>query len=144
MENWSKLKRKNQFYYGVSMSSRNLDFLMSLCLVRPSVVLLLTNLKSYSKINETNKETKANWTKLYFWHFCPVSFVDAFSGDFRNDLYLTLCKGEFEKGSKTAGKNIEVHVIVVDKDSQIVPVIWTFILNLCIKLMLIYFLKYKD
>lgn len=46
----------------------------------------------------------------------------AFAGDFRNDLYLTLCKGEFEKGSKTAGKNIEVHVIVVDKESTIIPV----------------------
>ena len=51
-----------------------------------------------------------------------MSTFNILPGDFRNDLYLTLCKGEFEKGSKTAGKNIEVHVIVIDKESQIVQV----------------------
>ncbi|XP_073976678.1 dedicator of cytokinesis spg isoform X2 [Rhodnius prolixus] len=35
-------------------------------------------------------------------------------GDVRNDLYLTLEKGEFERGGKSTGKNIEVTVQVLD------------------------------
>lgn len=36
----------------------------------------------------------------------------------RNDLFLTLVKGEFEKGAKSAPKNIEVRVIIVDKHGK--------------------------
>ena len=32
-------------------------------------------------------------------------------GDVRNDLYLTLVSGSFEKGSKTSNKNIQVCLI---------------------------------
>jgi len=42
-------------------------------------------------------------------------FLMDISDTLRNDLFLTLVKGEFEKGAKTASKNIEVRVIVVDK-----------------------------
>jgi dedicator of cytokinesis protein 3 len=36
-------------------------------------------------------------------------------GDVRNDLYVTLDKGEFERGGKSTGKNIEVTVTVLDQ-----------------------------
>lgn len=35
-------------------------------------------------------------------------------GDVRNDLYLKLERGEFERGGKSTGKNIEVSVYVYD------------------------------
>ena len=34
-------------------------------------------------------------------------------GDIRNDLYLTLEKGDFERGGKSVQKNIEVTVYVL-------------------------------
>ncbi|XP_050437512.1 dedicator of cytokinesis protein 3 isoform X2 [Adelges cooleyi] len=42
-------------------------------------------------------------------------------GHVRNDLYLTLERGEFEKGGKSTGKNIEVTVIVLNYEGNIVP-----------------------
>lgn len=44
-------------------------------------------------------------------------------GDVRNDLYLTLEKGEFERGGKSTGKNIEVTVVVLDSEKNIIKVI---------------------
>ncbi|CAH1784994.1 unnamed protein product [Owenia fusiformis] len=41
-------------------------------------------------------------------------------GDVRNDLYLTLSHGDFDRGSKTSSKNIEVKVTVLDKDGAII------------------------
>ena len=38
------------------------------------------------------------------------------SGDVRNDLYLTLEKGDFEKGGKSTGKNIEATVYLVNSE----------------------------
>jgi dedicator of cytokinesis protein 3 len=35
-------------------------------------------------------------------------------GDVRNDLYLTLSHGEFERAGKSVGKNIEVTVVALD------------------------------
>lgn len=43
-------------------------------------------------------------------------------GDVRNDLYLTLEKGEFERGGKSTGKNIEVTVVVLDSEKNIIKV----------------------
>uniref|UniRef100_A0A8D9BP44 Dedicator of cytokinesis protein 3 n=1 Tax=Cacopsylla melanoneura TaxID=428564 RepID=A0A8D9BP44_9HEMI len=40
-------------------------------------------------------------------------------GDVRNDLYLILERGEFEKGGKSTGKNIEVTVQVLDSDGTV-------------------------
>lgn len=46
-------------------------------------------------------------------------------GDVRNDLYIVLDKGEFERGGKSTGKNIEVTVVVLDVEKNIVKVtIW--------------------
>lgn len=40
-------------------------------------------------------------------------------GDVRNDLYITLDKGEFERGGKSTSKNIEVTVLVLDGDGKV-------------------------
>ncbi|XP_015379000.1 PREDICTED: dedicator of cytokinesis protein 3 [Diuraphis noxia] len=42
-------------------------------------------------------------------------------GHVRNDLYLTLERGEFEKGGKSTGKNIEVSIVVLDYEGNVVP-----------------------
>lgn len=47
----------------------------------------------------------------------PVS-----AGEMRNDLYVTLEKGEFEKGGKSVARNVEVTVYVLDVDGQVVKV----------------------
>ncbi|XP_034947378.1 dedicator of cytokinesis protein 3 [Chelonus insularis] len=39
-------------------------------------------------------------------------------GDVRNDLYLRLERGEFERGGKSTGKNIEVTMLVLDAEGQ--------------------------
>ena len=40
----------------------------------------------------------------------------------RNDLYITLERGEFEKGGKSVARNVEVTVYVLDIDGQILKV----------------------
>ncbi|XP_054081200.1 dedicator of cytokinesis protein 1 isoform X2 [Zeugodacus cucurbitae] len=42
-------------------------------------------------------------------------------GDVRNDLYLTLCGGEFARIAKTSEKNVEVTVYVCNEQGQVVP-----------------------
>ncbi|KAJ8793036.1 hypothetical protein J1605_003875 [Eschrichtius robustus] len=42
-----------------------------------------------------------------------------FGGDIRNDLYLTLEKGDFERGGKSVQKNIEVTMYVLYADGEI-------------------------
>eukprot|EP00066_Takifugu_rubripes_P027584 XP_011616850.1 PREDICTED: dedicator of cytokinesis protein 4 isoform X3 [Takifugu rubripes] len=41
-------------------------------------------------------------------------------GEMRNDLYVTLEKGEFEKGGKSVARNVEVAVHVLDVDGQVI------------------------
>nr|XP_057911190.1 dedicator of cytokinesis protein 3-like isoform X2 [Doryrhamphus excisus] len=41
-------------------------------------------------------------------------------GDVRNDLYLTLERGDFERGGKSVQKNIEVSVFVLSADGELV------------------------
>lgn len=45
------------------------------------------------------------------------------SGDTRNDLYLSVERGEFERGGKSVQKNIEVtlYVLYADGDTLKVP-----------------------
>lgn len=43
-------------------------------------------------------------------------------GDVRNDLYLILDKGEFERGGKSTGKNIELTIVIIDSEKNIVKV----------------------
>lgn len=40
-------------------------------------------------------------------------------GDMRNDLYITIERGEFEKGGKTVARNVEVTMYIVDNGGQI-------------------------
>ncbi|NXG76113.1 DOCK2 protein, partial [Baryphthengus martii] len=42
-------------------------------------------------------------------------------GDVRNDIYLTLVQGEFDKGNKKTQKNVEVTVCVCDELGSVVP-----------------------
>lgn len=44
------------------------------------------------------------------------------TGDIRNDLYLTLEKGDFERGGKSVQKNIEVTMYVLYADGEILKV----------------------
>lgn len=47
----------------------------------------------------------------------PVS-----AGEMRNDLYVSLEKGEFEKGGKSVARNVEITVYVLDVDGQVIKV----------------------
>ncbi|KAM6986822.1 dedicator of cytokinesis protein 4b isoform 3-T3 [Aplochiton taeniatus] len=40
-------------------------------------------------------------------------------GEMRNDLYVTLERGEFEKGGKSVARNVEITVYVLDIDGQL-------------------------
>ncbi|KAM9328557.1 dedicator of cytokinesis protein 4b isoform 4-T4 [Pholidichthys leucotaenia] len=40
-------------------------------------------------------------------------------GEMRNDLYITLERGEFEKGGKSVARNVEITVYLLDVDGQI-------------------------
>lgn len=51
---------------------------------------------------------------FYYYFFCL--------GDMRNDLYITLEKGEFEKGGKTVARNVEITGYALDADGQILRV----------------------
>lgn len=44
------------------------------------------------------------------------------SGDIRNDLYLTLERGDFERGGKSVQKNIEVTMYVIYADGEVLKV----------------------
>lgn len=49
-----------------------------------------------------------------------IGFPDViFPGDVRNDLFITLDHGEFERGGKSTPKNIEVTVVVLDSSGKI-------------------------
>lgn len=48
--------------------------------------------------------------------------VASFAGEMRNDLYITLDKGEFEKGGKSVARNVEITVYVLDIDGQVLKV----------------------
>lgn len=53
----------------------------------------------------------------------PFFFCFAVSaGEMRNDLYITLERGEFEKGGKSVARNVEITVSVLDADGQILKV----------------------
>lgn len=43
-------------------------------------------------------------------------------GDVRNDIYLTLLQGEFDKGNKKTQKNVEVTVCVCDEAGNVMQV----------------------
>ena len=55
-------------------------------------------------------------------YFTDYLTVCVFEGDVRNDIYVTLCEGEFNRGSKTADKNVEVTMLVCNKKGEVIPV----------------------
>ncbi len=42
--------------------------------------------------------------------------------DVRNDIYVTLEHGQFEKGNKTAPRNVEVAIAICGSGGKIIPV----------------------
>lgn len=46
-------------------------------------------------------------------------------GDVRNDIYLILDRAEFEKGPKSAERNVEIAVTVCDEQGTLVKVTMT-------------------
>lgn len=53
---------------------------------------------------------------------CCLLYFPVPAGEMRNDLYITLEKGEFEKGGKSVARNVEITVYVLDIDGQILKV----------------------
>lgn len=47
------------------------------------------------------------------------------AGEIRNDLYVTLERGEFEKGGKSVARNVEVTVYLLGADGQVLKVKYT-------------------
>ena len=46
----------------------------------------------------------------------------AVAGDVRNDIYVTLIHGEFDKGKKKTPKNVEVTMSVYDEEGKLLEV----------------------
>ncbi len=44
------------------------------------------------------------------------------SGDVRNDIYVTVESGVFEKGTKRSERNVEVAIEVFDGSKKVIPV----------------------
>lgn len=44
------------------------------------------------------------------------------AGEVRNDVYLELREGDFDRDGKKAQKNVEVKVTVLDKEGRHIPV----------------------
>lgn len=44
------------------------------------------------------------------------------AGDVRNDIYVTLIHGEFDKGKKKTPKNVEVTMSVYDEEGRLLEV----------------------
>ena len=53
---------------------------------------------------------------------CCLFYLPVPAGEMRNDLYITLEKGEFEKGGKSVARNVEITIYVLDIDGQILKV----------------------
>lgn len=53
---------------------------------------------------------------------CCLFYFPVPAGEMRNDLYVTLEKGEFEKGGKSVARNVEITIYVLDIDGQILKV----------------------
>ena len=62
------------------------------------------------------------WALPRLWRVSIFSHLTRFSllpeGDVRNDIYVTLVQGDFDKGSKTTPKNVEVTMSVYDEDGK--------------------------
>lgn len=59
---------------------------------------------------------------------CCLFYFPFAAGEMRNDLYVTLEKGEFEKGGKSVARNVEITIYVLDIDGQVLKVKSSFAL----------------
>ncbi|KAG8186361.1 hypothetical protein JTE90_026781 [Oedothorax gibbosus] len=70
------------------------------------------------ELPQLQQETPLLFKNLTITH--KLGFSDVIMpGDVRNDLYLTLDKGDFEKGGKSTGKNIEATIYLVNAEGLI-------------------------
>jgi len=54
---------------------------------------------------------------------CKIGFPDVIMpGDVRNDLFLTIERGEFERGGKTTPKNVLATISIYDSCGSIIEV----------------------
>ena len=49
-------------------------------------------------------------------------YLGPFTGDVRNDVYLTLLQGEFDRGNKPKARNVEVSLEVCSNDGSVLEV----------------------
>lgn len=64
-------------------------------------------------------EPLARWAPLQVRMSSHLTCLFLFpKGDVRNDIYVTLALGDFDKGSKTTPKNVEVTMSVYDEDGK--------------------------
>lgn len=63
---------------------------------------------------------------VFLWPLYILWFMLSFIGEMRNDLYITVERGEFEKGGKSVARNVEVTMHVVDSCGQILKVFHSF------------------
>lgn len=61
--------------------------------------------------------------EIYSIVYCMCTYV-ILTGDVRNDIYVTIKQGEFTRGNKTADKNVEVTVLVCNKQGEPLKVEW--------------------
>ncbi|GFS76082.1 dedicator of cytokinesis protein 3 [Nephila pilipes] len=70
------------------------------------------------ELSQLQQDTPLLFKNLIITH--KLGFSDVIMpGDVRNDLYLTLEKGDFEKGGKSTGKNIEATIFLVNSEGLI-------------------------
>lgn len=50
------------------------------------------------------------------------NFSVSFLGDIRNDIYITLLYGDFDKYNKTTQRSVEVIMCVCDEEGKTIPV----------------------
>lgn len=55
---------------------------------------------------------------LRLFEYLKLLFYSTPKGDVRNDIYVTLVQGDFDKGNKTTHKNVEVIMSVYDEDGK--------------------------
>ena len=115
---------KINFSSKLFLKSKKSDFQMSSC---PEMSGVFTILMSgiWQIFLSVHKQTNL-WIKLdlcwdSFDQLCRSFFLSnpsLFRLRIRNDFYLTIEKGNFERGGKAAARNIEVSIVVIDRDGK--------------------------
>lgn len=100
----------------------------------PIFLALLFSLPSFPSLLSGSKIPFLNcpdfnyeWYFLLLLHSTSVSdsnccLLSPSSGDVRNDIYITLLQGDFDKYNKTTQRNVEVIMCVCTEDGKVLPV----------------------